>query len=456
MEQNIILWLKSLYDILIGKDMMKFLSLTSTTSTTITTTTVMDDLEKEIDCQHSKLIQQELLPQTLESSTEKPLLLSSPSPLSSLSSKSCRQQQQQQTDLNNNQNHNEQIHSNQSSIESYHTTTKTTTKIPETIPSIIVNNNNSNQQQQQYCDNCVQKSQQQQQQNLDEKFYLKLSKFYSKPQASSLLSSSSSIRSDRFIEIMIDAYRKHLPDQCDPLIIDDYRDHLLNSFVTIQTHQYRIYGLRNVMKTSEDGFIRFLGNNRFVLNFTVLISDLKIQLDCQLKIGHRLQPKRLSLRNKHYEMDFIKCLLYVELLIDCDEQSIRFERLLPISQQYGHHVHSNQLSSSSSSYKSSSLSSLPTAASTFASCHFMSFNNLFAILIERYFKNYFATNLNHLETIINRKLSDNVNDNNSHISTSFILDYDKLIVQTSLHKILIILKQQQQQSPSSSIKSNKF
>ena len=136
--------------------------------------------------------------------------------------------------------------------------------------------------------------------------------------------------------------------------------------MTIRTRQYRIYGLGNVTKTAEDGFIKFLGNHRFIIDFIILINDLKIQLDCQLKLGHRWQKKRLSLRNKHYEMDLTKCRLYVELIIDTSEKTIRFERLSPISQEYGHHLHHQHHSSSSSSgqssiNKSSSCSSLPSS-----------------------------------------------------------------------------------------------
>ncbi|KAH9507040.1 Tetratricopeptide repeat protein 28 [Dermatophagoides farinae] len=281
MEQNVILWLKSAYDILIGKDSMKFLSFTTTpTPTTTTTTTANDSSSLFINDNDEKEIDQKQQQQ---------------------------QQQQQQTDMidmnNNNGKNNEQrqnknhyyideIHSNQS-IESYHSI---------------------QQQQQQQCDSKQEERtqrtiQQQQQQQNNQTLNLIWSKFCSKQP-------SPSLRSNQFIQTMIDAYRRYLPDHCNPLKINDIRDHRLNPFVTIRTRQYRIYGLGNVTKTAEDGFIKFLGNHRFIIDFIILINDLKIQLDCQLKLGHRWQKKRLSLRNKHYEMDLTKCRLYVELIID--------------------------------------------------------------------------------------------------------------------------------------------
>lgn len=205
--------------------------------------------------------------------------------------------------------------------------------------------------------------------------------------------------------------------------------------VTVRTRQYRIYGLENVTKTAEDGYIKFLGNHRFVVDFTILIRDLKIQLDCQLKIGHRWQKKRISLRNKLYEMYLTKCRLYVELVIDSDEKSIRFERLSPISQEYGHH-HNNHRPSSQCKSSLSSLSS---------SCHFPSFNHLFSTVIERYFKNYIAVNLSHLEMVANRKLSNDgrKQSTNHRKNDYFTLDYNNLIIQTSLYKILNVFLCQQ-------------
>lgn len=172
--------------------------------------------------------------------------------------------------------------------------------------------------------------------------------------------------------------------------------------MTIQTKKFTVFGFKNVFKTENDGYIKYIGNNRFIMDCTVAIKDIKCDIDCRFKLGYGWH-KRIQMRNQILSLNIDKCLFYLEILIDNNSKTIGIQRFTQISH--------DQIRCRSHTINSKSL------------------NRLVSTIVRRYFEHYFTINSMQLEYHVKNQLSKNIS----------MLNYEQFIIDTSLIKWINLL-----------------
>lgn len=167
--------------------------------------------------------------------------------------------------------------------------------------------------------------------------------------------------------------------------------------VSITIKRAKLSGLSNVVKAESDGLIRCVGKNRYSVDCTVAIENLQCDADYVIKFGQQWH-QRPCMRNQTLSVNIEQCLIYVQILVNTATKAISFDRFSLISQRQFQ---------------------FKTKAFSVISCE-----NMFATLLQRKFKRYFAANLLELENSIRVQLNR---------STWF--NYDVIVNETALHKM---------------------
>lgn len=109
------------------------------------------------------------------------------------------------------------------------------------------------------------------------------------------------------------------------------------------------------------------------------------------------------MHNKSLCVNLERCIIYVQMIVNTNKETIRFERFTPISQRQ-----------------------FRCKTKAFAK---MSCDNLFTNLLQRKFERYFAANVLNLENTLL-----------VHLNKTSIFNYDIIVNQTALHKLFDCFK----------------